>query len=565
MKMEVQNKRSFGKKVLVFVSLVIIVTVVLSCYLDNHQGWNRAPLPPFLKVTHPDKSFVSPTNSTLPPEERREDFCKLQPLSAADTREERLLLKSNAWPQTPPLSPFFSLKRSSNPRGSNFVILPKDGGQQWHVGDQIKVQIKMEDFLGKPKKTGGDFLIVRLHNPGLQAGVTGKVVDHLNGSYSAVFPLLWNGRAEVEVTLIHTSEAITVLRSFIEHPDRIMFDSEFRKGRKAELSKCNICLPPTTRAICNFTDVKTGDPWFCYKPKKLGCNTRITHYLHKYTPHFGPYVKLFQSGINMKVFIPPSGSASVNVLPPVKGVTKSPNISQPGYYYHGVWRTLSGPPVQQFKTPTDISHCLRNKMLFLYGDSTVRQWYEYLTSRVQDLKPVNIDGKVRVGPFMAIDHQRNTTVMYRIHGNPLLHTLPPIPVAKVRYIANELDTLEGGANTVVVIGVWAHFGPFPNRFYIRRMQSIRKAVIQLLNRAPDTLVVIRTSNFRILTPSVAWLNSDFHTMERDKILRAVFKGVNVRWVDALEMTGSHYLEQELHPKLPIIKNMINVLLSFICP
>ncbi|KAM9824578.1 NXPE family member 3-like [Neosynchiropus ocellatus] len=527
------------------------------------RGWNKPPLPKSLKVTRTNESFASPTISTPPPQE--DYFCKLQPLSPADTQEERLLVKSIAWPQTPPLSGSFSLDKSSDPRGSNFVILPKDGGQRWHVGDQIKVWIKMKDFLGNPKKTGGDFMIARLHNPVLRAGVTGKIVDHLNGSYTAVFPLLWNGSAEVEVTLIHTSEAITVLRSIIEHPDRVMFDSQFRRGRTVELSKCNICLPPTKEPICNFTDVKTGDPWFCYKPKKLGCNTRITHYLHKYTPKFGRYVKLFQSGINMKVSIPHSGTASVKVLPPVKGVTKSPNISQPGFYYHGVWRTLSGPPVHRFNTPTAVSQCLQNKQLFLYGDSTVRQWYDYLTSTIKDLKPVNIDGELRVGPFMATDHKRNTTVVYRIHGIPLQHTLPPIRVAKVHYIANELDSLEGGANTVVVIGVWAHFGLFPIRFYVRRMQSIRKAVIRLLDRAPDTMVVIRTSNFRILSPSVAWVNSDFHTMERDKILRAVFKGVNVRWVDALEMTASHYLEQELHPKLPIIKNMINVLLSFICP
>lgn len=59
----------------------------------------------------------------------------------------------------------------------------------------------MYDFKGRPKKSGGDFLLTRLHSPELVAGVAGKVVDYLNGSYSAVFPLLWGGSAQVEVRL----------------------------------------------------------------------------------------------------------------------------------------------------------------------------------------------------------------------------------------------------------------------------------------------------------------------------------------------------------------------------
>jgi len=61
--------------------------------------------------------------------------------------------------------------------------------------------IQASDFQGRPKKSGGDFLLARLHNLTLEAGVVGQVVDHLNGSYSAVFSLLWEGDAQVEVML----------------------------------------------------------------------------------------------------------------------------------------------------------------------------------------------------------------------------------------------------------------------------------------------------------------------------------------------------------------------------
>lgn len=71
----------------------------------------------------------------------------------------------------------------------------------------------MYDFQGLPKKFGGDVLLARLHNPTLGAGVVGQVVDHLNGSYSAVFYLPWEGNAEVEVMLKLNFNVIMVFQS----------------------------------------------------------------------------------------------------------------------------------------------------------------------------------------------------------------------------------------------------------------------------------------------------------------------------------------------------------------
>ncbi len=127
------------------------------------------------------------------------NFCTFTPLPHEDALEERLLLDSIAWPETPLLPAPLSIQQTSDPAHSNFTILPVSGGGKWHVGDQLKVLIKMHDFQGNSKKYGGDVLLARLHNPTLGAGVAGKVVDHLNGSYTAVFSLLWEGSSQVEV------------------------------------------------------------------------------------------------------------------------------------------------------------------------------------------------------------------------------------------------------------------------------------------------------------------------------------------------------------------------------
>lgn len=127
------------------------------------------------------------------------DFCKLKPLSPKEAQEEDLLLESITWPETPPLSFPLSLEKTSDPDHSTFTILPKRLGGQWRIGDKLEVMINMKDFQGRPKKFGGDVLLARLHSPTIGAGVAGEVVDHLNGSYTAVFFLLWKGSAQVQV------------------------------------------------------------------------------------------------------------------------------------------------------------------------------------------------------------------------------------------------------------------------------------------------------------------------------------------------------------------------------
>ncbi|XP_033989336.1 NXPE family member 3-like [Trematomus bernacchii] len=496
-------------------------------------------------------------------------ICNFPPLSPKDALEERLLLEYVAWPETSELPSPLSLELTSHPAHSSFTILPARRGGQWHVGDQLKVSIVISDFKGQPKKFGGDLLLARLHNLTLGAGVAGQVVDHLNGSYSAVFPLLWEGAAQVEVTLVHPSEAITVLnRLNREQPDRIFFSSLFRSGSRSQTTICNICLRQTNQPICDFTDPRTGDPWFCYKPKNMSCDARITHSRGGYKQNLkAKEDKLFQGRVNLKVCIPASGPAGVTVLPKKEGQpeVKSSivNFQASGYYYQGLWRALDGTKVHQFTGASAITQCLKGKVVHLYGDSTIRQWFEFLNASLPDLKEFNLGSSRQNGPFMALDYENKIMVTFRCHGPPL--RFGDVPIGEFRYIANELDDLIGGPNTVVVFGIWSHLSTFPLEVYIRRLQRIRSAVVRLLDRAPQTVIIIRTAN-----PKALWLyetitNSDWFSVRRDKVLRAIFKGLNVHLIDAWEMVLAHHLPNSLHPQPPIIKNMMDVLFSYTCP
>uniref|UniRef100_A0A8C6V1F3 Neurexophilin and PC-esterase domain family, member 3 n=1 Tax=Neogobius melanostomus TaxID=47308 RepID=A0A8C6V1F3_9GOBI len=441
-------------------------------------------------------------------------------LSPENTQEGRRLLDSITWPETPPLPKPFSLNLTTNGAKSSFSIVLRDGG--WRVGDELMVRIQLRDYNGNPKKSGGDYLTSRLHNRMLGAGVVGQVQDHLNGTFTAVFPLLWNGT----VLLVQTSESITVLKRVTEEqPDRIWFSSDFRFGSVTETSTCNVCLDADKAPLCNFTDLHTGEQWFCYKPKTLDCNTRVSH------------VVVFR-GLK---------------------INKEERLLFQRYkdYFLVCFLYIT---VNDYLFNLIIA-CLKGKQVHMFGDSTTRQFYEFITKKL----PSKFDkhSTPQCGPFLAVDHTNDIMMTFRCHGPPLRNY--KINLSQLQYVANELDRLNGGPNTVVVVGVWAHFGSFPMEVYYQRLMAIRRAVGRLLNRAPGTKVIIRTANMKDMNVDSSLYNSDWYSLQRDKVLRAVFKHPGVLLLEAWEMVQAHYLPHNLHPPPGIIKLMVDMILSNTCP
>ncbi|XP_018557870.1 NXPE family member 3 [Lates calcarifer] len=567
--------RNLSKYALVFLFLALSGLIFLLRNIHTVENWNCHTISALYQIQSRIQSSFIPVG--LPTFYNNRTFCAHlgQKPSPEDELEQRYLLDSIAWPGPPPHSAPTALRQTSDPVHSLFAILPTKGGREWHVGDQLEALVQMHDFQGRPKRYGGDFLLARLHSPELGAGVAGKVLDHGNGFYSALFPLLWVGSAQVDITLVHSSEAVAVLRRLREErPDRVFFKSLFRLGFLSETTVCNMCLPPDQQPLCNYTDLYTGEPWYCYKPKMLSCDTRINHAKGGYLKHLitNKEALLFQSGVNIKVHIHASGPDKINVLPPRKdkvevessSIKPEPIKLEPsGYYYGDSWRPLGGVTMRQFNESSAITQCLKNKVINMYGDSTVRQWFEYLIAFVPELKEFNLHSPKNVGPFMAVDSIHNILLKYRCHGPPIRFST--VMSSELRYISNELDGLTGGPNTVVVLSIWAHFSTFPVEVYIRRLRHIRRALVRLLDRAPGTLVVIRSANLQALDQEVSLYNSDWYSLQLDKVLRAMFKGMSVLLVDAWQMTSAHHLPHALHPPPTIVKNMIDMLLSYICP
>ena len=178
-------------------------------------------------------------------------------------------------------------------------------------------------------------------------------------------------------------------------------------------------------------------------------------------------------------------------------------------------------------------------------------------------KEFNLRSTSWTGPFMAVDCKHNILLKYRSHNVPI--GFPTIIASELRYVANELDRLPRGPNTVVALSPWAHFSPFPVEVYIRRMRHIRRALERLLARGPGTLVVIRSANLRALNKEISLNHSDWFSLQLGRVLRNMFMGLAVVFVDAWEMTLAHHSPHNIHPHPDIIKNMISLILTQVCP
>ncbi|XP_065257018.1 NXPE family member 3 [Emys orbicularis] len=543
-------------------AVLAILVLVYNFRQLEHLDHNTVSALNWIKETS-DQQSLSPTTKTT-----QKHYCDYehQTLSKREQAEEESLFAAIQWPN-PPVGkiPFI---RSTDPAHSNFVIV--NSNVRFKVGDQLEVRVHMKDFQGKPKQYGGDYIQARIHSPLLKAGATGRVVDDQNGFYKVFFTLLWPGEVRVSMSLVHPSEGIQVLQRLREErPDRVYFKSLFRSGSTSETTVCNVCLPGDL-PVCNFTDLYTGEPWFCYKPRKLSCASRINHAKGGYqkgllTPSESLF---FQTDVNIKVPILPSGPDSVTVE--LLGFTESANLDRSqgpavfplGYYYQDEWRPRTR-WIRHFNKTADISECLQGKVVHFFGDSTIRQWFEYLTTFVPDLVEFNLGSPKNVGPFMSVDLKHNVLLKFRCHGPPIRFTT--VFSSELHYIANELNGIVGGRNTVIAITIWSHFSTFPVEVYIRRLRNIRRSIILLLDRSPKTLVVIRTANVQELGPEVSLFNSDWYSLQLDTIMRKMFSGIAVFFVDAWEMSLAHYLPHNLHPQDVIIKNQIDAFLSFVCP
>ncbi|XP_078719672.1 NXPE family member 4-like [Lampetra fluviatilis] len=166
-----------------------------------------------------------------------------------------------------------NLTCSTSAKNSRITILNR--GEPHTVGDTLHVEVAMYDFTNRRKLYGGDFLLARIFSPRLGAASSGVVTDLSNGVYDVRFTLFWPGDSRLAFTLVHSSEAVSVLDRVRETiPDKVTFLGTFVSGKSREVTSCHTFLN-TTKQVCDYTDTHLNEPWTCEKPSKLPCSALL--------------------------------------------------------------------------------------------------------------------------------------------------------------------------------------------------------------------------------------------------------------------------------------------------
>ncbi|KAM5171768.1 NXPE family member 3-like [Mantella aurantiaca] len=472
------------------------------------------------------------------------------------------LLQLIDWPM--PWSTVEHLNFSTSPKKSEYHLWNPQ--ESYRVGETLQVAITARDHSGQPKEYGGDYFRVKLHNPALKAGVTGQVKDYGNGTYLAIFLLPWSGEAHIHIRLIYSSEAVDIIKTKMEsYPEKLYFKGYFSLNGSSEVVEWNLEIKG--KEVCKYQDPVSGDKWQCVRPKNLPCDSWIHHSMgaiRRVTSALED--SLLSNSVTFQMIqgsVPPIKVTSVNSslgltsnLPPCRPGLESPTPS--GFYYKDNWITLtcSG---RHFPHPADALACLKGKDIHMFGDSTLRQWFEYLEEFIPSLKKIDLHVTYKSGPLLAVEPNAGLALRWRAHGLPLRTS--KTMVSNLHYEAADLTRIGGGPQTIIMINLFAHFTSYPMMVYLERLERVRRAVESLLSRSPQTTVIIKSAN----TGTNTVHTNDWLFLQMDILLRAIFKGMAVIIIDTFDMTSCHHLPNNIHPGPEVIRNEVDLMLSYICP
>ncbi|KAM4827828.1 NXPE family member 2-like isoform 2-T3 [Thomomys bottae] len=464
-----------------------------------------------------------------------------------------------------PPRPFTHKNSTTSAKHSRATILNPQ--HTYCQGDQLDVLLEVRDHLGHRKEYGGDFLRARMSSPALKAGASGKVTDFDNGTYLVSFTLFWEGQVSLSVLLIHPSEGVSALwRARKQGYDQIIFQGKFLNGTSEVVTECGLAVNSSAE-LCQYLDVRDHEAFYCVKPLHVPCeafvymttkNRPISHLSKKEWNLF------HRSNIGIEMM---KNLKSIVVFPcnKTKDIKKKCQIGMKaplpsGYTFKGNWIT-SFCKLTEFPASKNVRDCLGRKLIYLMGDSTLRQWIEYLPKVVETLKYFDHHGS---GPFktqVLLDIEKHSLIRWKKHSHPFV-TQKLFSMKDERYIPREIDQIAGDSNTAIVIGIGQHFRPFPINIFIRRAINIRKAIERLFMRSPETKVILKMENTRELYIN-AELFGDFHGSVQNLVMRDIFEDLRVGIIDAWDMTVA-YSSNNIHPPNNIVWQQIRMLLDYIC-
>ncbi|XP_075174527.1 NXPE family member 4-like [Anomaloglossus baeobatrachus] len=574
------------RKPFILALLLAIFLVSFGWYQSSFQDSLRTLLPIcFVPTTNERQALTK--ESTLPPKpelqaqedestpppkpelQAQEDESTPPPKSALQVEVDAIFEKIENL-LIPKVS-FTDFKQTTNARNSKVSIA--NPRETYCVGDDLVVQVDMFDHSGNRKTYGGDFLRPRLFSQELGAAVSGIVEDFKNGSYHVHFPLYWAGKVNINILLFYPSEGVAaVWRSRHSSQGVIGFEGKYEKFGKVAVTKCAFRLSKEEgKEICEYKDPLYEEVFHCYKAPNFTCES--LNEMRGYdlqASYLTPVEKQIFQRSNIVVQIPhqisPLAVAQCNATVKAPKPKCQMGMSSPlpsGYFYNYIWNPVYC-DMAVYTTADDFTKCLQGKKLFLIGDSTLRQFMMHFTEGIKIVNYFRYHFSGWAGWSLALEAmnmEKDIYVSYKRHGFPLEHD-GFYYFKEDHYISRQIDQRAGGKDTIIVITMGQHFRQFPLKIFIQRAVNIRRALERLFLRSPDTKVIIKTENTRELFAPVE-RQGDFHGYTQYLVLKEVFQGVNVGFVDAWDMTVAS-ATATVHPPTYTFASIMSLTFTFAC-
>ena len=143
-------------------------------------------------------------------------------------------------------------------------------------------------------------------------------------------------------------------------------------------------------------------------------------------------------------------------------------------------------------------------------------------------------------------------------------------VKNVKYEVDILDGLKGAdcSKYIAMFSLWAHFTQMPRSVYVERLQLIKASILRLQKRCPGATVVVKGPHVRFdrtEKPFKLFLAADYLLYEMNTLMRNIFRGIGVNFIDIWDMNLAYPVEKNVHmPRHPVIEQELGMFLSHVC-
>ncbi|XP_070575069.1 NXPE family member 3-like [Ptychodera flava] len=484
-----------------------------------------------------------------------------------------------------PFTPFLRKLTVTSAAKSRITLQRKGKGKKSPAvfkGEILNVTIQTYDAYGRHRTVGGDFFFAVMLNTKLQKSTPGRIIDHNDGSYTVQFYAGWAGPASIVVTLVHPREAVNWIETVYRPKERcVEWRGTFKNETIAEQSTCYVFRGQTVKSKCVYSNKNSlGNTAFvCDEPKHLLCMdiqsvltnlSKIALYVKQTLSDEEeflferPYLMtpLVGSPLNIKITESKVGNLD-SKLPSDALRSCGPELSIPvsdGFWYSKKkWSSLACKA--RHWNAVQALRCLTKKTVYFFGDSTIGQLYKAVNDAL------NITSK-KTGRYSQYSNESTHNVSLFSYFHAITVGSGVVDFWSQNFESDIIDDIgDTTCDLVIVISLSYHYSYWTKVSYEERLLRLRQSIIRLKTRCPDITVIVKSSHPREHKLKEAYIyNSDWILFDMNNMMRDIFKGMGVSFLNVFDMSLAHFSKNTVHmPQDPVIRQQADLLFSYICP